>query len=389
MRRASAILAAAWAPLALAACEFDKRTIGPGSEQIVVHGVLNPGQYAQLILLERTLTGRVTVDDDISFDPRNPVVTGGGVPVSSALVIVYGPLGDSVVAREEPSAPGVYAFVNATDEPPDGRGALPIVPGSRYRLRIESPDGQVVTGATRIPDVRSIPPGAPFERFNRDRDSIFLFWEDVPGASRYALRIDTPRGPFLSFVDSLEYLVSGKLRNTFAEGFPSVFVPGFVQHLSIGAVDTNYFDYYRSANDPFTGSGLINRLEGGIGLFGSYVMMRNRLLTVEATVDQSPEGRYARTLGGSASVPVIMHLYIDAQVGGVLQVTGNHTLSSDFGQRGLIGTARGPDITIAFLRDQFIGDTLMVLDGRIDGPEIRGLIRATGERVVFTLRPTT
>ena len=33
------------------------------------------------------------------------------------------------------------------------------------------------------------------------------------------------------------------------------------------AIDANIFDYVRTFNDPYTGSGIISRVQGGLGLF--------------------------------------------------------------------------------------------------------------------------
>ena len=52
--------------------------------------------------------------------------------------------------------------------------------------------------------------------------------------------------------------------------------PGFRQDVLVAAVDSNFYDYYRTNNDPFTGAGIISRLTGGLGLFGSLVSAHDR-----------------------------------------------------------------------------------------------------------------
>ena len=130
-------------------------------------------------------------------------------------------------------------------------------------------DGTVVTGTTIVPNspLRFTPQA--LTPFDRDRDTVRLNWTAVKGARTYGLRVESPFGAFQFFSDSTKFTLPGGLRNIFASDFQRVFIPGFQQAVTLYAVDTNYFDYYRSRNDPFTGSGIINRLQGGIGLFGS------------------------------------------------------------------------------------------------------------------------
>ena len=150
----------------------------------------------------------------------------------------------------------------------------------RYQLRVRTPDGAVVTGTTVIPDIAPVGAGARLDLFNRDRDSLRLTWRDVAGARAYLVRVESPFGAFLLFTDSTHITLKGDLRNYFASSLQRVFIPGFRQRVSVAAVDSNFFDYYRSRNDPFTGSGIINNLEGGIGLFGAAVNISARTLDV-------------------------------------------------------------------------------------------------------------
>src|SRR5215213_4477600 len=88
MRRRLAPLAAV--ALLLAACEFDATSAPRGRERPVVHAVLNPGASEVVILVERSLTGSATVNEDVLFDPRDPIVTGNGIPLTGATVEVSG-----------------------------------------------------------------------------------------------------------------------------------------------------------------------------------------------------------------------------------------------------------------------------------------------------------
>lgn len=355
-----------------AGCEFNRTTVPPGAEQPVVHAVLNPGRSVQRVLVERTLTGRVEIPSDLKFDAEDPIVSGGGVPVSGARVVVYGPTDSAVLAERPPRSgdqgTGLYEFLNSTDPAPgEARPSLEVVPGAQYRLRVTTPEGRVVTGTTTVPDATPVPALANPEPFNRDADSVFVFWDAVPLAARYQLRIESPHGPFVLFVDSLEYLVSGSLRNLFAERLPMVFQPGFTQAFQIGAVDANFYDYFRSFNSPFTGSGIINHLEGGVGLFGSYVLLRYRTLGVTATPRYAFEGTYVVEPGGDSRAPRSFHIYVESSSPTSYALTGNYTGSAPGASPGLLGSYDGTKATLAFLRSQLASDTVNVLTGRLEG----------------------
>ena len=118
-------------------------------------------------------------------------------------------------------------------------------------------DGAEVSGSTVVPDISPVVAGSRVDVFNRDRDSVRLTWRSATGARSYLVRVESPFGAFLQFTDSTNVTLDGELRNYFASSLERVFIPGFRQRVSIAAVDSNYFDYYRSRNDPFTGSGII------------------------------------------------------------------------------------------------------------------------------------
>jgi len=299
LARVAATLGGAAALAVVAGCEFDKATVPPGRERLVVHAVFNPFQKEQWILVERTLTGRVSIDSTARFDPRDPIVTGEGIPVSDAeVVITHLATGDTAYAREETvrlgseRGRGVYRFENA----PPKRFPLPddamlIGRAGQYTLRVRTATG-TVTGEVTVPDVTALRPPPTADTLNVDTDTLTLQWAEGGGASRYALRVESPFGPFFFFTDSLTYRLTGELRNLFAEDLPKVFVPGFQQQVQVAGVDENFFDYYRSTNSPFTGSGIINHLDGGIGLLGAYVPLETRTVYVTANDDQPVEGTY-------------------------------------------------------------------------------------------------
>lgn len=384
--RLAAVLSAA---LALASCEFDEKTIGVGRREVVVHAILDPNPPTQVVLVEELLTGRVRVTEQTP-DSADPIVSGGGVPISGARVVITNSNGDSAVAVEDVAVrgdgkgAGVYRFRNAlkTADQPDW---LLITPGERYFLRVETQGGAVVSGTTLVPNTVPALLNTSSRPFNRDRDSLFLQWNEAQQAHRYALRVDSPRGPLVVFVDSLEYLVAGTLRNFFTEGLPATFVPGFRQTITVGAVDVNFYDYFRSQNNPLTGSGLLSNLQGGRGVFGSYVMMRGQTVNVIAERDEPIEAPYQRFAGSTATTPLGFNLYLESETAsGTRQVSGNWTGTFAQGTRGMIGTIDTRSrLTLALLRGQFADDTVDVLELTWDGLSLIGSLRSTGERVDY------
>jgi hypothetical protein len=202
-RLAVAALAAP-AALSLGACEYDRTTIAQGAPQLAVHAVLNPGAAGVSVLVEYVLSGRITVRQAQSFDALDPIVSGGGDPVRGARVVIYGPLpGDSAVATEGTGSGGRGAGVYRVQSAPTCGALQPacvaLVPGGRYRLRVTG-GGREVTGETTIP-VLAGPQAPPQERvFDRETDTLALSWSAVEGARRYALRVESPRGPFTAFL---------------------------------------------------------------------------------------------------------------------------------------------------------------------------------------------
>jgi hypothetical protein len=385
----------------VSACEFGERVIATPERRVVVHAVLAPEFNAQSVLVEELLTGRVTVNDSLLGDADDPIVTGGGVPISDARVTVTDASGNVAIALEthvaRPRPPGdggtgVYRFVNAPSGP---RGnTIMIQAGGRYELRVELRDGRVVTGTSVVPGAPNapVPTATTFAQFNRDRDSLLLRWLPMPGARAYAVRVDSPLGPFFLFTDSTSFRVTGELRNLFSDRLPRVFLPGFRQTVSVAAVDVNYFDYYRSGSNPFTGSGIINRLEGGTGLFGAYVPIRTYSLQVVGEVDERLEGRYlAQTSAGREQ----LRLWIESREGDVTLITGSYRLPGEE-QFGYTGTIEGGRVALRSFLNQ---DTRLVfreLVGEVRGDTLmlqvtRSLMAGDDGRRVFvktTLNPT-
>jgi hypothetical protein len=369
--------------LGLSACEFDEHLVAPSAKQIVVHSVLNPAAEQYVVLVEELLTGRVDINTDEPFRDVDPIASGSGIPVADAHVVIYNAAGDSAVGTEDllsSRSTGVYRFFNADGTDP---AALRIVPGAQYFLKVETPSGTVVTGSTVIPQAAGADPGATIQ-FNRDTDTLRLTWAPSGGAKTYLIRVNSPRGPYHIFTDSTDIRLPGSLRDFFNERLPSVFVPGFTQELLVAAIDTNFYDYYRSQNNPFTGSGLINKLQGGAGLFGSFVPVAPRTIVTIANQEQPVEGEYFATVAFASSAPNRVTLYIDSQRGNQATLTGNYDRQTSIEGGGVLGFQNGTTVSLAFLRENLASDTLMTFSGtRFGGDSIVGEIPATAERIVY------
>jgi hypothetical protein len=396
-RRLHRILPLAALAAALAsACQFDSITVPNGRERPVVHAVLNPWSNQQVILLERTLTGRVTIDDDQRENRNDPIVSGGGVPIRNARVVLFNEADDSVIAvedilrRSDGRGAGVYRFRNSAlpfDPDVPLEPAMAIMPGRTYRLRITTPTGETVRGTATLPQVTTAPPaGSRF--FNRDRDTLRFFWDAIPRAERYLVRIESPWGPMFVFTEQLEARLPGTMRNVFQENFPSVFLPGFQSRVSVAAIDRNYFDYYRSGNDPFTGTGLINRLEGGIGVFGGLAELYSYNVFVSADLDDPFEGWYELVQREGPVAPFTMKLYIESTVGNFDFITGEHYGSVDLRSGSLVGVRTQDRLTLALL-DRELTDTAGVLTGQIVGDTLFGTVRADGRTESIRFRKTS
>jgi hypothetical protein len=271
---------------------------------------------------------------------------------------------------------------------------LVVRPGAKYRLSIRTADGITVTGSTVVPSATpggSIPIGG---QFRRDRDTLSLTWLPVPTARTYGVRVESPFGAFQLFSDSTTLSLAGNLRNFFASDLPRVFIPGFQQAITIYAADTNFFDYYRSRNDPFTGSGIINRLEGGIGLFGSTVMISTRTVDVtQATTDSSLEGVYEIVEGSTSAILSVgtLRLYVETPASGTVgaSLSGWYVSERTSGARaGILGSRDGDRIELQFLFGQDAQNRMMTFVGKQSHDSLIGTLSNTAGRVAFRKRAT-
>jgi hypothetical protein len=392
IRKPIALLASC-AALATAACTFDQQSVAVQPAQVVVHAVLDPGGTQQEVLVERTLSGTVDITKNQRFDPEDPINTGGGVPISGATVTVYGPTGIFTgVEAPAPGHPSTYPtgrYILTSGTITNGP-RVPLLPGGRYVLTVRTPDGTVVTGTTVIPQTGTFVPSSRLTAFNRDRDSLEFVWPTVNAARSYLVRIETPFGPFLLFSDSTHLTLPGDLRNFFATSLERTFIPGFRQRVSLAAVDSNYYDYYRSRNDPFTGSGIINRLQGGIGLFGSAVSINARTLDVTQNAREPAfEGTYEVTTTPTLSRPVadLLRIYVETP-GEPAALSGWFTRNRTSGVlEGMIGTRKNGRVVLEFLENQSSVDTVAVFSGEQRGDSLVGGYVGVSGAVVFVRRP--
>ena len=394
MRRIPAPLARLAAVVALVgtACTFDEHAVAVQPAQVVVHAVLDPGTADQEVLVERTLSGAVNIADDQRFDPEDPINSGGGIPVGGADVTITGPNGTlRGVEAPAPGRPSTYSTGRYIVRFAGGSsiaGPL-LIRGVPYELRVRTPDGTVVTGTTVVPNIQPVGITTRLDAFNRDRDSLLITWPRVPGARSYLIRTETPFGVFLLFSDSTRITLKGDLRNYFATSLQRVFIPGFRQRVTVAAVDSNYFDYYRSRNDPFTGSGIINSLQGGIGVFGSAVNIYGRTLDVtQNPVEPSFEGVWDLATAPRL-VAEVFRVYVETP-GEPAALSGWYLRNRTSGVfEGMTGTRVNGRVVLRFVANQSAVDTIAVFSGEQRGDSLVGSFLGTSGPVVYRKRPGT
>ena len=282
--------------VALAGCEIGSTTIPRPDPQVVVHAVLNPSLTQQVILLEESLSGKKPPVSTF-FNPDNPIATGGGIAITGAVVQLEDETGATYAASEA-------RFGTA----PTGIYVVPLTaqPGMRYRLTVQAL-GKTVTASTVVPRAAPAAPAAVVP-FNRDHDTAKVSIPAVELARGYLLRIQAPVSYFSLVTTDREIAITGDTRNLFTEDLLRVFFPGFQQTLTVAAVDTNLYDYYRSGSDPFSGVGLITHVQGGLGVFGSIAVVERRVLDVTQDFSGHPlEDTFTRRSTAPNDVPRLLH----------------------------------------------------------------------------------
>jgi hypothetical protein len=363
--------------LALAACEIEEVAIPRTEAQLAMHSVLSASAPTQVVLLERTRNGSVALVLP-PFDLADPIGSDEGIAERGALASLTTPSGETLSAQEEQSG-GIYRF------------ALPgsaLERGGKYSLFVLTTKGEALRAETSVPAGTVAEVAVP-RVFDRARDTVVIEWPAAAGARSYFVRIETPFGPRAFFTSDTRVRLTGDLRNIEVAGLPRVFIPGFPQAVTVSAVDSNYYDWYRTHNDALSGRGLVNRVEGGLGVFGAIVRLRFEDFRVVAPQSE-PEAGTFRFTGSEAEVAAArylsLELYVESRAARDDQadaLSGRYAKRLRIGEAGcgtcgLLGTTRGGRIELALLSHWYANDTLDVLTGEIRGDTIVGTYRVQG-----------
>lgn len=371
----------------VAGCELGSTTIPRTDPMLVVHSILNPGSRVQTVLVEHSLTGAVSVVDSGNYDPANPIATGNGVPVSGAIVRLTDPDGLVMTATEfRPTGTSTGVYQISLDAVSTSTNRVVIQRGKRYSLSVTAA-GKTVTGSTLVPQATT-PVGVPVLSFNRDHQAINLPIQDVSLSRAFWIRLDAPIEAYSLFTLDQDVAIAGDARNIFTEDLIRIFYPGFLQTLTVAAVDTNVYDYYRSGNDPFSGSGLINHLSGGLGVFGSMVIVEQRRLDVtqDATGD-SIEATYTLRRGGTQDGPHTLTLFREASGigGGPDRISGRYLRGPPLGPiRGAIyGSREASQVTLNILVSQSTARITSTFRATVKGDSLIGTFLPSNATATF------
>ena len=374
----------------LTACEIEKVAVPPTDSRLAMHAVLSPTASTQVVLLERTRNGTVFVVGP-GFDNGDPAVNEAGIAESHALVRLTTPDGTVLLARED----------NANGGPGAGNYRI-FLPGSalarnaKYRLTIQTVAGENLSAETSVPE-GAVATTAQRRTFDRSRDTLLIEWPAVAGARSYFVRVETPFGPRSFFTDDTRLRLTGELRNADAETLPHVFVPGFYQAVTVSAVDSNFYDWFRTSNDPLSGTGLLSRVQGGLGVFGSLVRLRFDSVDVKVPQTEAVSGifDFVGTPLEHATAPFTqLVLYVEskaARAGQADALSGRYDVRGRFGYFGcltcgLLGTVKDDRLELALLTAWSARDTSDVFTGEIHGDTIVGSYRGFGGIAHFVRR---
>jgi hypothetical protein len=370
---------------AAAACEIEKVEIPrPEPRLVALHGVLSASATTQVVLLERTRNGSVAVVGP-SFELENPLGSDSGIAENGAIVTLTTPSGITLVAREDntivlgSSGGGIYRF------------ALPgtaLERSGTYRLSVLTRNGEQLGAEIVVPGGAAAMVAEP-RTFDRASDVLELEWPVTPGARSYFVRVESPYGPRSFFTDDTHVRLSGDLRNADLDALPRVFIPGFPQAITVSAVDSNYYDWFRTHNDALSGSGLINRVRGGLGVFGSLV--RLRLLDVNVVAPQREPVAGSFRLAGtptevSATPYLSLELYVESAAARSDQpdaLSGRTFRRRSLGEVGctlcgVLGSARNGHVELQLLSGWSARDTTDTFVGELRGDTLIGSYRFAG-----------
>lgn len=304
------------APLLLAgACTLADVTLPASEEVVAVEAVLRTDADVQTVVLHRSLDGREV----------------RGVP--GARVTVTAPGGRTMLFAESDQecfhVPGEYfndeaGSVEASCYQSSAAEGLWVRPGSVYLLRVETPDGRVIQGRTRVPGAFALA-GLPFSTRAEERGfsaSCALVpgrilpvawsrsdsaWSYIAPIRIFNLRDALARGGLeVAVPDPLELVGLAISEEDTTIALPSEFgvfdrfqydtdaltalqtgfPEGVVAELVVAAADRNYVNGVRGGRFNPSGPVRISSVSGdGVGVFGSLVplYLRIRVQSEEAS----------------------------------------------------------------------------------------------------------
>jgi hypothetical protein len=387
--------------IAQAGCELEEVVIPVGEPVVIVQAVMRPDRAQQFVVVEWSFTGLADPDELTSV--QVPSGSGPHLPIENATVRVVNldfptdPCGDTTrftFTTGDPSVPklpGVY-WAPA--------GCPTLRPGDRMALTVRVPGGSVVTGQTRVPGMagatlrvagQTVAFGGPdITLFNRDRDTLRVDVEPIVGRliQVEAKRIDDESAAAGSklFADTTAVAIPGNLPDILpGGGGEDIFRAGRRYALTAALSDTNYFDFARSRNNPITGRGFINRLDGGIGVFGSLTSL-STVVEVTGDFDDPREGRYlVQGVAAGVDIDAELLLYLarsidSTAVSGFL--SGTWMMGGPFGPEGGFAWV-DRDVNRLSIDGTMQGDSLVVLvpgpGGMAKGPlVVRALLQPGG-----------
>lgn len=285
--------------LSAAGCELQEISLAEPDDIVIVEAILRAGEATQHVLVHRSFglgpppAAQVTVTDE-----RGTATTLSQVQQGVCLI-----------PTEEPGGPisACYAF--------NGRDF--VLPGRSYTLRVETSDGRVLTGSTRVPgEFEILRPAAGACELPAD-STYDMEWTVSDGAWVYiaeasllglrdaldALDIDVPADPLRivglsvgSADTTIVFPSEFGLFDRFDDDLGDVLVvlqdglpPGVGATVIVGAADRNYVNWVRGGNFNPSGTVRVPSVSGagGTGVFGS-VVTRERVLISEFGANRPP-----------------------------------------------------------------------------------------------------
>ena len=165
----------------------------------------------------------------------------------------------------------------------------------------------------------------------------------------------------------------------------------------MSAVDSNFYDWYRTHNDEVSGTGSSTACRVGSVSSGRCVRLRFAALDVVAPQGEPLSGtfRFVGTPAEQASAPYTsLELYVESRAARADQgdaLSGRYARQMRLGDIGCpcAGCSAGANgrIELAFLRDWFAADTAEVMTGEIRGDTIVGSYRGYAGIARFVRQP--